>query len=188
MFIYYIGHDCVLNRILWPSVRESKALLSQPVFSFSFWGSLSSVYHQPGTLQVHPHDSRRAGHMTVTYLQELRLTVSVGRALTTSMQGGYLGRTPAASPPPSRSPGDKTAVPVWWRTRCLSWVELRTPHTQSTWHETRCPELASHTPSVRYVPNIPGTFSHTSWRITRRLPDIIENNNKFFLISTNNCT
>jgi hypothetical protein len=24
---------------------------------------------------------------------------------------------------------------------------------------------------VRYVPNIPGTFSRTSWRITIRLPD-----------------
>jgi len=36
------------------------------------------------------------------------------------MQGGYLGRTPAASPPPSRNPGDRTADPAWWRTRCPS--------------------------------------------------------------------
>ena len=110
-----------------------------------------------------------SGHVTATYLQEPRLTASVGRSLTTSMQGGYLGRTPAASPPPSRSPGGKTAVPVWWRTRCLSWVELRTPHTQSTWHETHCPGLASRTPSVRCVPNNPGTFSRTSWENEKQI-------------------
>lgn len=155
-FICAYNYICVCVTYLFND-NSFLRILSLPPLTF-YESAFITCFDQPDKLHVHPDDSSTVGVRTY----DRDSPAGTGRALTTSMQGGYLGRTPAASPPLSHSPGDKTAVPVWWRTRCLSWVEPRTPHTQSTWHETRCPELASRTRSVRYVPNIPGTFLHTS--------------------------